>query len=489
MKQVISFLNSKYTIYIIPILYLLIVFFNIKNIGIGWDTPVNLNKGEQVFNFLTTLNKKYLLDSTYTNISFRFFSEVPALENGHPPAFSFISYSVGFLFSSIFGFKYYFFHLANIALTAVGLVYIAKIIIVWSKKVDNIFIVFSQVILISIPQFFIYTVTSTKDVPVIFLTLISIYYLSTVNTKNLKKNVFLFTFLFTLALFSKFTAIFTAPLVMYLVYIKREQLINLKTALFVVSVFLGSLIIFWPHLVFNFGSELQKLNFVYIQLPTSSVSEEPFTYYYLRQLPIVHTVIFLFAISMLPFIKNRAKLFLWVAPALIYLILVNRYYQVFRQFLFVFPPLVITLYFCFDYLKQKSVFFKKYSYILAFPVFLYLIFLLFLPPHKKVFYSSFIADKSTKDVWGVSLPVALNYVYKTYQPSNIYYSPLSFLMEYQQVSNKGFVITYVPQNSYIWIANPQVNAYSEEKEVRENFYTKDTNFVDGEQSLEVWVRK
>lgn len=489
MKIVLGILNSKYIVYVIPVLYLIVAIFSLNKIGIGWDTPVNLNKGEQVFNFLTTLNKKYLLDSTYTNTSFRFFSEIPSLENGHPPAFSFISYSVGFLFSSIFGFKYYFFHLANVTLTAIGLVYIAKIIISWDKVAKLYLIPVVQLILISIPAFFVFSITSTKDIPVVFLTLISIYYLSTIDSKNYTKNVLTSFVLFVIALFSKFTAVFIAPFALFLVYKNRKYIFTKKILGLLFLTFVLCVLVFWPNILFNTQYELRRLSFVYLHLPKTSVNEYAFTHFYLRKLPAVYTAIFVSSVLFLPFVKRRIYLSLWILPTLLYLIIVNRYYEVLRQFLFIFPALVILFYFVIDFAQSKFSAAKKYSYIYLIPLFLLGIYLTFLPIHKKVFYNSRFAEDSSKDVWGIGLPVALEYVYKTYTPNKIYYSPLAFLMEYQGVRDRGYEIVYTPTDSVIWIATTDVAAYGEEKQEREMYYKKDDNFNKGEGSVEVWVRK
>lgn len=489
MKQVLNILNNKYIVYFIPALYLFVAIFSLNKIGIGWDTPVNLNKGEQVFNFLTTLNKKYLFDSTYTNTSFRFFSEVPALENGHPPAFSLISYFVGYLFSSIFGFKYYFFHFANITLTAIGVVYIAKIIISWNKSKKIYLIPLIQLILISIPAFFVFSITSTKDIPVVFLTLISIYYLSTVDSKNYTKNILISFVLFIIALFSKLTAVFVVPFALFLIYKNRKFVFNKKVLGLLVITFIFCVLVFWPNILFNTQYELNRLAFVYLHLPKTSVNEYAFTHFYLRKLPVVYTSIFVASLCFLPFVKKRVYLSFWVLPTFLYLVIVNRYYQVLRQFLFIFPVLVILFYFAIDFIQDRFFLLKKYAYLYLIPVGLLSIYLTFLPVHKKVFYNSRFAEDSSKDVWGIGLPVALDYVYNNYSPSKIYYSPLAFLMEYQGVRDRGYEIVYTPSDSIIWIATTDVAAYGEEKQVREMYYEKDNNFNKGEGSIEVWVRK
>jgi len=488
-KQFSNFLNSKYVIYITPLLYLGVAIFSLNKIGIGWDTPVNLNKGEQVFNFLTTFNKNYLLDSTYIGHSFRYFSEIPSTENGHPPAFSFISYTLGHFLSSVFGFRYYFFHLANVFLTAIGLIYIAKIIIKWGSPAKLYLVPIVQLILISIPAFFVFSIVSTKDTPVVFLTLISIYFLSTITAKNYVKNILISFILFIIALFSKLTAIFITPFVLYLIFKNRKFVFTKKMLSLLFVTFLVCVLVFWPNILLNTQYEFSRLSFVYLHLPKVSVNEYAFTHFYLRKLPVVYSAIFASSVLFLPFIKKRTYFSFWIFPTVLYLIVVNRYYQVLRQFLFIFPILVILFYFVVDFLQDRYVFLKKYSGLYLIPLILFALYLILLPVPKKVFYTSYFAKDSSKDVWGVGLPVALNYVYKNYQPTKIYYSPLAFLMEYEGVYNKGFEIVYTPTDSVVWIATTDVAAYGEEKKVREQYYTKDDNFLKGAGSIEVWVRK
>lgn len=481
---------KKHLFFAVPTLYLVLAVFSLPHLGIGWDTPVNLAKGEQVLNFLQRLDTSYLLDSSYSSgvVNSRYFNEIPSYENGHPPAYSFLSFLVGNFFSSIFGFKFYFFHFLNVFITFAFLYFYQLFTYKYVKS--RFAVVLSSLVLISIPLFFIYTIVNTKDLPVVVFTFFSLVFIKLYRKLGVKR-LYVSLFLFLLAIFSKFTAIYLVPVLFYFVYkdISLRKYIRENFITFVFFSFIilfATLFFFWPHLIFNFSTELKRLEFVYFLLPKVSINNVYFYTYIVEKIPIVFSAIFLVS-TLYAFITKKIRIIalFWILPTFMYLVILNRYYEFFRQFLFIFVAL--SFFSTVLFARLLKITYVKY----LFPILLiaYSSYYFFMPTYNKVYFSSILVEEKSKDVWGITLPTALRYVESRYGPAKIYFSPLSFLLEYQGLREKGYEIIYTPQASDIWIATTMVDAYEEERAVREENYTLDRNFVEGNGVIEVWVRK
>ena len=466
-----------------------------RHIGFGWDSPVNLVKGEQVYNFVRTLEKNYLFDNSYSSGLHKslYFFEIPGYENGHPPAYSFIVFIIGNFFSMLFGFKYYFFHLANIIFTAFFLYFFQKFTYQFTKSL-TISIV-SSLVLISIPHFFVYSIVNIKDLPVALFTFFGIYSLLLFKPKDLLIKIIVVQTFVLLALYSKFTAIYLFPVILYLSYLDKNLYKFVrgqfwKVALLVSSYTILFTCVFWPHLIFNFSYELERLKFVYMTLPENSVNDHFFVFFFVEKLPLVFLILFGGSILYgLAFSREKKLLAFWFLPIFLYLIFVNRYYEAFRQFLFIFVFSAFSLALALNKILARHVknFFVTVFLILS--LISYSMYYFLMPSYKKIFFSSVFFSEGSKDIWGLSLPEALDYVEKKYAPTRIYFSPLAFLLEYYEIREKGWEIIYQPEYSNIWVTTTKVNPYEEERLLRENYYIKDSDFKHGEDVLEVWVKR
>ena len=478
--------KTNLILFVPALIYFFIALYTLPKIGIGWDTSVNLAKGEQVFNFLRTLNPGFLISGFEKSL---YFNEVPGLKNGHPPAFSLISFLLGNLFSRIFGFKYYFFHLANIFLATAFLYYLPKYFFYKISK-SLLISVTATFILISIPYFFVHSIVNTKDFPVLVFSFFVIM-LFLRNFENTLLKLILISQFFLLALFIKFTVIFLLPLYIYLFY-KDKILIsflknNLVKTVGVVALFIyANIFYFWPNIIFTPIYELERLLFVYFHLPANYRNYVPFYYFYYLETPLLYTLLFALGTLAIFLSKNKFKLFyfLWVGASLVYLIFINKQYDTTRQFLFLSIPFVFSIFYFFIYIKGK----RKFIFNLLIAVSLiYCFYLITLSPYKKVIFTNAIVSQPLNDGWGLTLPVTLDYVNKNYNTGRIYYSPASFLLEYYNI--KKFEIIYDPFYADIFITTTKTSSYVEEQKIRENFFKKDTNFNILNNSVEIWVKK
>ena len=470
-------------IYIPSILYVFLAFFSITKLGFGWDTTVNLAKGEQVFNFLFTLNPGYLVDGAYSS---KYFNEVPGLNNGHPPAFSFIAFTIGNLFSKLFGFKFYYFHFANVILTTIFLSFFTKYLLKISK---NIYLsILCSLILISIPNFFVYSIVNTKDFPVlVFSFFVFLVLLNVKKTDNFK--IFVFSLnLFLVAAFTKFTVIFLLPLFLYLAY-KNLPLLNYIKAqkikiLFTSVLFLyANIFYFWPHVLFMPILQINKLIYVYFLLPASSVNYVWFVYFYFIQTPIIYFILITLGI-IYSLISKQKIILIWILPSLFYLTFINRQYDILRQFLFLLVPYTLVIFNLLVFIKSK---FNKLYIIIFVIIFFYSLYLMFLPPSLKVTFSPFILSTKNNDGWGITLPYSLEYVKNNYkQGSRVYFSPAAFLLEYYDLKN--YEIIYDPLYADIFITTTDTSSYIEEFNIRTKNFVKDTNFKLLDNSVEIWVK-
>lgn len=466
---------------VVPFLYLIKVFIDIKNIGIGWDTSVNLVKGEQVYRFLKTLDFSVFSSNSFTSL---YFNEIPSYLNGHPTAFSFLSFLIGNFFSEIFEFHYYFFHIANICLTFLFLIILGFFVLKISKS--YIYAIFSQIVILSHPFFYLHSVVNIKDLPVLVFSFIAIVFIF---EKGLLKdrylNYYFSLIFFILSVYSKFTAIFLLPLYFYLLYKFR-----LKFSLKVISVsaFIITCItlIFYPAIVFNFTEEIFRVVNVYLYLPSKAYNDVSFFYFLFINTPVGLLLIYLSTFSIFLFNKRFIFIFIiWLLPAFFYLIFINRQYDALRQFLFILVPFSVFSFLFFEKIKiYLTPFFV--NLILVFSI-IYFLFLFYLPVNQKIFYKNFFNIEAVNDGWGISIPIALKYVRSNYLGGRLYYSPANFLLEYYPIDK--FEIIYQPEYSDIWIAARKTSSYVEEARVREQYYKLDENFDISNGMLEIWVKK
>lgn len=458
--------------------------YSLNQIGIGWDTSVNLAKGEQIFNFLKTLNPGYLIDGAYKSL---YFKEIPALDNGHPPAFSFIAFAIGNFLIKLFGFKYYFFHIANVILGTIFIYVITKFL--FYKVSKNIVLsIVPSIILISIPYFFVYSVVDTKDFPVLAFSSFALVILIN-KFKDKLLQLILFSIFVLLALYVKLTFLFLIPVLLYLFFINKELVkfckSNFKKIIYVeILVIYTITFLFWPNLIFNFNYEILRLYDVYFLLPSKSINYVSFGYFYLTETPLFYLIIFLTSVFVLLFkhSKYRTIYLVWVLPAILYLGLINRQYDVVRQFLFLSLPFVFSIFLLLKYIHNKFIY-----KVLLIGILLYSIYLLTLPTYKKVVYSNIILRGYTNDGWGLTLPKVLSYVKATYPKGRIYFSPAAFLLTYYDLKN--YEIIYDPYFADIFITTTKTSSYLEERVLREKYFIKDINFNLLGDTLEVWIKK
>ncbi len=476
---------KKYLLLIPAILYFLVGVYSLNKIGIGWDTSVNLVKGEQVFNFLQTLNPGYLIDGAHKSL---YFHEIPGIQNGHPPAYSFIAFSIGHLFSEIFGFKYYYFHISNLLLGVIFIYVVTKHLFFKISKNYYVSIV-SSLILISIPYYFVYSISNTKDFPVLALSTFAL--LVVLNKfKNIYLQIIALSIFTLLALYTKFTVVFLLPLIFFEAYrsndIKKYIISNIKKVLITeFFIFYTVTFYFWPHLLFNFIYEVSRLYYVYFLLPAKSLNYVSFGYFYSTQTPLLYLLLFFISLIFVLIKGSSYKtLFLiWVLPSVFYLAFINRQYDVVRQFLFLWLPFVFCIFIFIKKIKKMLL-----LYLIIFVVSIYSFYLILIPPYKKVVYSNSITRGYVNDGWGLTLPKVLEYVkeYNT-KGKRIYFSPAAFLLEYYNL--KDYEIIYDPYFADIFITTTKTSSYEEEKVLREKYFKKDTKFNVFGDTLEIWLKK
>lgn len=473
-------------LFIVPIVYFISFILLRNKIGFGWDSPSNLYKGEQLFWFLKTLDKKFLIDG-YLVSSYKF---PPATEyNSHPPAYSLFVFIIGNAFSGIFKFKYWFFNLPNVLLFTFFLHYfgftVLKVIksLMWS--------VFAQILLISIPLVYIHSIVNLKDMPVAVFSYISVFILIFANKGNFKKIYFLSLFLICLAMLTKLTAIVILPF-WFILGFKKIYDLKIKFSLIYIfgSLFLifGTSVVLWPNIFFNHTYELARLKFLYTEVPVLKTSES-FVLHFIYTLP-VHYLI-LFVASVLVLLKNykdsiRVTLLTWIIFPLTLFFLISTFYDGLRHFLFALFPLTLFIVVqIFELTRKESYAFKFLLFSLT--TLFFVLQIVFISPFQISYVNSLTPMSFYKsDYWAVSYPIGIDYIKQNYPNQKIHFLPGQGMFRYYDLENElaeqnldSADVILATVNSYWYFLNYGLLAQK---------FNKDVKF-EGRGVIEVWLKK
>ncbi len=245
-------------------------------------------------------------------------------------------------------------------------------------------------------------------------------------------------------------------------------------------------VFFYPHITFNFTDEIIRIFNVYVYLPVKSVNSASFGYFLFLNTPTLLLLIYFLTFIFIIVNKRYSTLFLiWTTPSIFYLVFINHQYDALRQFLFLLVPFSIFSFVFFECLEKY--FSKRFINTLSIIFIVYLLFLFSIPLNEKIFYRNIFSNETVHDGWGLSVPLALDYINKNYTSGRIYYSPANFLLEYYKLPK--FEIIYQPEYSDIWIASRKTSSYVEETQVREDGYILDEKFDISDGMIEIWVKK